>query len=147
MQILNKKALHNYEILESLESGIHLKGSEVKSLRTGRCNLKDAFVKVISGELWLVNAEIPRYKYDGDSEYDSRRSRKLLVKKKDLIYLNSKLKQGALTLIPLKIYLKGDIFKVQVALARGKKRYEKKAQEKKRDLERELLVEKRKYMI
>lgn len=147
MQILNKKALHNYEILESLEAGIHLKGSEVKSLRSGRCNLKDAFVKVISGELWLVNVEIPRYKYDGNSDYDSRRSRKLLVKKRDLIYLNSKLKQGTLTLIPLKIYLKGDIFKVQVALARGKKRYEKKAQEKKRDLDRELLVEKRKYMI
>jgi SsrA-binding protein len=147
MAILNKKALHNYEILESLEAGIHLSGSEVKSLREGRGNLKDSYVKIISGELWLVNAEIPKYKYDGSDNYDPTRSRKLLVKQRDLIYLNSKTKQGNLTLIPLKIYLKGNIFKVQVALARGKKRYEKKAQEKERDLERELLVEKRKYMI
>jgi len=147
MQILNKKALHNYEILESIEAGISLMGAEVKSLRGGRGNLKNSYVKIISGELWLVNAEISRYKYDGSQDYDSSRSRKLLVKKRDLVYLESKLKQGSLTLIPLKIYLKGNIFKVQVALARGRKRYEKKAREKRKDLERELLVQKRKYMI
>ncbi|HBB64700.1 SsrA-binding protein [candidate division WS6 bacterium RIFOXYD1_FULL_33_8] len=147
MQILNKKALFNYEVLERLEVGILLKGAEVKSLRDGRCNLGESFVKILSGELWLVNTEIPRYKYDGSEGYDSNRSRKLLINKKELVYLESKMKQGNLALIPLKIYSKGSIFKVEIGLAKGKKRYEKKLQEKERDLERELLVEKRKYMI
>lgn len=147
MQILNKKALHNYEILERLEVGIQLKGAEVKSLRMGRCNLGDSFVKVLSNELWLVNTDIPRYKYDGSPNYDSARSRKLLINQKELIYLQNKMKQGNLTLIPLKVYSKGSIFKFEIGLARGKKRYEKKLEEKERDLNRELLVEKRKYMI
>ncbi len=147
MQILNKKALHNYEILERLEVGIQLKGAEVKSLRMGRCNLGDSFVKVLSNELWLINTDIPRYKFDGSSNYDSARSRKLLINNKELIYLQNKMKQGNLTLIPLKVYSKGGIFKLEIGLARGKKRYEKKLEEKERDLNRELLVEKRKYMI
>lgn len=147
MQILNKKAFHNYEILEGLEVGIQLKGAEVKSLRMGRCNLGDSFVKVLNNELWLINTDIPRYKYDGSSNYDSARSRKLLINSKELIYLQNKMKQGNLTLIPLKVYSKGGIFKLEIGLARGKKRYEKKLEEKERDLNRDLLVEKRKYMI
>lgn len=147
MKITNKKALLNYEILERLEAGIVLTGAEAKSIREGRCNLGDSFVKIVSAELWLVNADIPQYKYDGSTTYDSTRSRKLLVSKKDLVYLNNKMKQGNLTLIPLSVYSKGSIFKVEISLARGKKRYEKKIAEKKRDLERELHLEKRKYMI
>ena len=147
MQILNKKGLHNYEILERLEAGILLKGAEVKSLRMGRCNLGDSYVKVLNGELWLVNTDIPKYKYDGSSDYDSSRSRKLLINKKELIYLQNKMKQGNLTLVPTKMYSKGSVFKVEIGLARGKKRFEKRAEEKKKDLDRELLVEKRKYMI
>lgn len=147
MQILNKKGLHNYEILERLEAGILLKGAEVKSLRMGRCNLGDSYVKVLNGELWLVNTDIPKYKYDGSPNYDSSRSRKLLINKKELIYLQNKMKQGNLTLVPTKMYSKGSVFKVEIGLARGKKRFEKRAEEKKKDLDRELLVEKRKYMI
>lgn len=147
MQILNKKAIRNYEILERLEVGMLLKGAEVKSLRMGRCNIGDSFVKILNDELWLINTDIPRYKYDGSSEYDSARSRKLLINKKELVYLQSKMRQGILTLIPLKIYSKGGVFKLEIGLARGKKRFEKKLEEKKKDLERELLVEKRKYMI
>lgn len=147
MEIINKKGLHNYEILERMEVGILLLGAEVKSLRTGRCNLGDSFVKVLNNELWLINTDIPRYKYDGSSNYDSARSRKLLINRKELIYLQSKMKQGNLTLIPIKIYSKRGIFKLEIGLARGKKRYEKKLEEKKKDLDRELLVEKRKYMI
>lgn len=147
MRIINKKALYNYEILERFEAGIVLTGSEVKAIRDSRCNLGDAFVKIISNELWLVNVDIPKYKYDGSSDYDSARSRKLLVKKGELTYLESKMKQGNLTLIPLSVYSKGRNIKVEVGLARGKKRYEKKLQEKERDLNRELLLEKRKYMI
>ena len=147
MKIVNKKAFFNYEVLERLEAGISLTGAEVKSVRDGRCNLGDAYVKVIGGELWLVNADIPKYKYDGSKEYDSSRSKKLLVKRKELTYFESKMKQGNLTLIPLSIYSKGPNLKVEVGLARGKKRYEKKLQEKQRDLERELHLEKRKFMI
>ena len=147
MRITNKKAIFNYEILEKLEAGIVLTGAEVKSIRDGRCNLGDAFVKVVSGELWLVNADIPKYKYDGSSDYDSNRSRKLLISNKEMIYLDSKVKQGNLTIIPISVYTKGPFIKVEIALARGKKKYEKKIAEKERDLERELHYEKRKYMI
>ena len=147
MKIVNKKAIFNYEVIERLEAGISLTGAEVKSVRDGRCNLGDSYVKVVGGELWLVNADIPKYKYDGSSDYDSARSKKLLVKRKELTYFESKMKQGNLTLIPLSIYSKGPNLKVEVGLARGKKRYEKKLQEKKRDLEKELHLEKRKFMI
>jgi len=147
MKIVNKKAFFNYEVLERLEAGISLTGAEVKSVRDGRCNLGDAYVKVVGGELWLVNADIPKYKYDGSPDYDSARSKKLLVKKRKLVYLESKVKQGNLTLIPLSIYSKGPNLKVEIGLARGKKKYEKKLQEKKRDLERELHLEKREFMI
>lgn len=147
MDIINKKGLHNYQILERLEAGIQLTGAEVKSLRSGRCNLGDSYVKILNGELWLINTDIPRYKYDGSENYDSSRSRKLLIKAKELIYLQSKMKQGNLTLIPVKIYSKGPLFKVEIALARGKKIHEKREDERKRDLDRELLVDKRKYMI
>jgi len=146
MNIVNKKALHNYQILERFEAGIVLTGAEVKSLRGGRCNLKDSYVKVLNDQLWLINADIAQYKY-GSPDYDSTRSRKLLIKKKELIYLQSKMKQGNLTLVPLRIYLKGKIFKVEVGLAKGKKIHEKRQEEKKRDMERELLLEKRKYMV
>ncbi|HNR28863.1 MAG TPA: SsrA-binding protein SmpB [Candidatus Dojkabacteria bacterium] len=147
MNIVNKKALHNYQILERFEAGVVLTGAEVKSLRGGRCNLKDSYVKILNGQLWLINADIAQYKYDGSSDYDSTRSRKLLIKKKELIYLQSKMKQGNLTLVPLRIYLKGNIFKVEVGLAKGKKVHEKRQEEKKKDMERELLLEKRKYMV
>jgi SsrA-binding protein len=147
MKIKNKKAFFNYEILESLEAGIVLTGAEVKSLKDNRGNLSDAFVKKIGGEYWVVNMEIPRYKYDGNPNYDSTRSRKVLLKKKEIVWLESKMKQGKLTLIPISIYSKGKMIKVQIGLARGKKRYEKKMAQRERDLDRELQREKRKYMI
>lgn len=147
MNIVNKKALHNYQILERFEAGIVLTGAEVKSLRDGRCNLKDSYVKILGGQLWLVNTDIPRYKYDGSSDYDSTRSRKLLIKRKELIYLQSKMKQGNLTLVPIRVYLKRNIFKVEVGLARGKKVHEKREEEKKKDMEMELHLEKRRYMV
>jgi SsrA-binding protein len=147
MKIVNKKALFNYEVLERFESGIVLTGSEVKSLKDNRCNLGDSYVKILSNEAWLVNADIPKYQFDGSQEYDSKRSRKLLLKRKEIVYFENKMKQGNLTLIPLSVYSKGRMIKVEIGLARGKKRYEKKLQEKQRELDRELLLEKRKYMI
>lgn len=147
MKISNKKATFNYEIIESFETGIVLTGAEVKSIKDGRINLTDSFVKIISGDLYLVNAEIPQYKYSSDEFYDARRSRKLLVKKKELVQIDSKLKAKKLVLIPLSIYTKGKLVKVEVAYARGRKRHEKKQREKEREMDRELLYENRKYVV
>lgn len=147
MKIVNKKATLNYELLDRFEAGIVLTGSEVKSIRDGRCNLSDAFVKILSNELWLVNCEIPQYKYANDEYYDSTRSRKLLVKREEIDKLESKMKQGNLTLVPVSVYTVRDKVKVEIALARGKKQYEKKLREKERDLDRELLRDKRKFML
>ena len=147
MKISNKKATFNYEIIESFETGIVLTGAEVKSIKDGRINLTDSFVKIISGDLYLVNAEIPQYKYSSDEFYDARRSRKLLVKKKELVQMDSKLKAKKLVLIPLSIYTKGKLVKVEVAYARGRKRHEKKQREKEREMNRELLYENRKYVV
>ena len=147
MKISNKKASFDYDILETFEAGVVLTGAEVKSVKEGRANLTDSFVKVIDGDLYLVNAEIPKYKYSSDEFYDSRRSRKLLVKKKELVQIDSKLKSKRLTLIPVAIYTKGKLIKVEVGFANGRKRHEKKEREKKRDMDRELLYEERKYVV
>ena len=147
MKISNKKATFNYEIIESFEAGIILSGAEVKSIKEGRVNLTDSFVKIISGDLYLINAEVPQYRYSTDEFYDSRKSRKLLVKRHELIQIASKLKAKNLLLIPLSIYTKGKLVKVEVAYARGRKRHEKKQSEKERDLDRELLYESRKFVV
>lgn len=143
----NKKAHRSYEVKDTLEAGIALTGAEVKSIRDNRVNISNAFVKVMGGELWLINAEITKYKYSSLERYDSTRSRKLLVKRNELNSLQSKSKQGGLTLIPLKLYFVRGRAKVLIALARGRKAYEKKALEKERSLEREFHREKRKYMV
>ena len=147
MKISNKKATFNYEIIESFEAGIILTGAEVKSIKEGRVNLTDSFVKIVSGDLYLINAEVPQYRYSTDEFYDSRKSRKLLVKRHELIQIASKLKAKKLLLIPLSIYTKGKLVKVEVAYARGRKRHEKKQREKERDLDRELLYESRKFVV
>ncbi|HOV29844.1 MAG TPA: SsrA-binding protein SmpB [Candidatus Dojkabacteria bacterium] len=147
MKISNKKANFNYQIIESFEAGIMLTGAEVKSIKNNRANLTDSFVKIINGELYLVNADIPRYKYDGRQNYDSRRSRKLLIKKSELIQIQSKIKSKNLILIPLSLYQTRGIIKVQVGLGRGRKKYEKKNREKEKDLNKELLYESRKYVV
>ena len=147
MKISNKKAYFDYDVLETFEAGIVLTGAEVKSVKDGRANLTDAFVKIINQDLHLVNGEIPRYKYSSDEFYDSRRSRKLLIKKKELVQIDGKLKSKNLTLIPLSIYTKGKLVKVEVAFARGKKVHEKREREKKRAMDREMLYEERKYVV
>ncbi len=145
--ILNKKAYRNYEIKETLEAGIILTGAEVKSVRDSRVVMGDSYVKVLNGELWLINTDIAKYKYSGDIEYDATRSRKLLVKRSQIEMLQSKTKQGNLTIVPLKMYFTRGKAKVLIGMARGKKIAEKKLLEKERDLERELHREKRKYVV
>lgn len=147
MKIANKKASFNYEILETLEAGVVLTGAEVKSIKSGRANIGDAYVKVINNELWLVNADIPKYQFTTDKNYDSARSKKLLVNRVQLAKLENKMKQGNLTLIPVSIYTVRGMIKVEVGLAKGRKYHEKREREKERDLDRELHIENRKYVI
>jgi len=147
MKIINKKARFDYEILESLEVGIVLRGMEVKSVKGGRVNISDAFVKVVGDELWLINADITKYQYATDEHYDSKRTRKLLIQRKQLDRLESKMKQGNLTLIPLSIYTVRGYIKVEVGLAKGKKYHEKRKAEKERDMDRDLLYESRKFVV
>lgn len=148
MQVVkNKKAFFDYEILETLEVGIVLHGHEVKSVKQGGLSFKDSYVIIKNEELFLFNASIAKYKHMSQDDYDPNRTRKLLASKKQIISLSSKIKQGNLTLIPLKAYVKNKKVKVEIGLGRGKKKYEKRADLKKKELERELHREKREYMI
>lgn len=125
MKIVNKKALHNYHILEHLEAGIVLSGAEVKSIRTGRIDLGEAYVKVLNGEAYLVNANIPRYNQAADKEYDAQKSRKLLLHKDQINSLIGKTSGKGVTLVPVSIYEKNNRFKVEVGLAKSKKEFDK----------------------
>ena len=147
MKIVNKKAHHNYNVKDSFEAGIVLTGSEVKSIRSGRCNLSDAYIKFLGNDLYLINADIAKYPYDGSNDYDSKRSRKLLLKRKELESLKNKMKQGRLVLFPLSIYTTRNLIKVEVGLGSGKRNYEKKSAEKDRDVKREMARIRRKHMV
>lgn len=125
MKILNKKALHNYYILESVEAGMVLLGSEVKSLRQGRIDLGEAYVRVTNGKVYLINANIPRYTQTAAREYEPFRSRKLLLHTDQINSFLGKISGKATTLVPVSIYEKNNRFKVQVGLARSKKQFDK----------------------
>src|SRR3989338_6599533 len=141
MKIINKKATFDYEILDRFEAGITLIGAEVKSLREGHAKLDGAFVRIIGAEAYLVNAQIFPYIYARPEGYDPKRTRKLLLHKKELTSLKSKLDGANLTLVPLSWYTKGSLVKLEVGLARGKKQYEKREAKKREDMKRELEVE------
>ncbi len=144
MKILaeNKKAGFNYEILERLEAGISLLGSEVKSAREGRISLKESFAEIKNGEVILLNCHISPYEAANRFNHEPLRPRKLLLHKQQIKRLTGKIKEKGLTLVPTKVYLneKGKI-KVEIALARGKRAYEKKETIKARDVEREIRAE------
>jgi SsrA-binding protein len=139
---VNRKARHEYEILETLEAGIVLTGTEVKALREGRCNLEEsyaAFLDPQSHELWLLNLHIGPYSHAAaHANHAPRRPRKLLLHKRQAIRLHSKVQEKGLTLIPLSLYFSGPYVKVELALARGKKLYDRREEIRRRDLEREL---------
>ena len=140
MKILNKKAFHDYTILEHVEAGIQLTGAEVKSLKGGHAQLDGAFVRIIGSEAYLVNAQIFPYLYARPPAggYDPRRTRKLLMHKKELLSLKGKIDGANLTLIPLSWYTKGPLVKLDVGMARGKKQYEKREAKRREDQKREL---------
>jgi len=121
----NRKAYHDYHLQDSVEAGIALTGTEIKSIRAGRVNLRDAFVRPEGDELWLLNAHIARYEPGSYLSHESTRPRKLLLHRKQIDKLTSKIQEKGFTLVPLQLYIKDDIAKVEVALARGKKLYDK----------------------
>ncbi len=121
----NKKAFHDYFVLESMEAGIELCGTEVKSLRKGGVNLKDSWCSIDNGELWIKGMHISPYEQGNIFNKDPLRVRRLLMHKKEILRLFGHLKQQNLTLIPLSVYFKGSLVKVQVGLCKGKKLYDK----------------------
>ncbi len=141
---VNKKAQRDFEILETMEAGIVLKGTEVKSLREGRVSFKDSFCRVKDGEVWLLNLHIAPYDHASRVfNHDPERPRKLLLHKREIKRLAGKLQERGLTLIPTKIYFnERGIAKVEIALARGKKKYDKREEIKRKEMERRM----REYM-
>jgi SsrA-binding protein len=133
----NRHAYHEYFIDSTYEAGLMLTGTEVKSLRDGRANLKDAYVLVKDGEAWLLNAHISPYSHGNRGNHDPTRTRKLLMHKKEIVQLGSKAQEKGYTLVATKLYFKNGRAKVEVGLARGKKLYDKRETEKKRMVDRE----------
>jgi SsrA-binding protein len=134
----NKKARHDYAILDSIEAGIALTGTEVKSLRAGRASLVDAFAQEREGEIFLYGLHIPEYAQGTWTNHAPRRTRKLLLKKIEIAKLLSKTREGGLTLVPLSMYFSDGWAKVEIALAKGKKSYDKRQDLAKRDADREI---------
>jgi SsrA-binding protein len=134
----NRKARHDYAILDTFEAGVVLQGTEVKSLREGRASLVDAFATVDDGEVWLRNVHIPEYVQGTWTNHAPRRTRKLLLHKKEILRLIGKSKESGLSLVPLSMYFKDGKVKVELALAKGKKSYDKRQDLAKRDAQREI---------
>jgi SsrA-binding protein len=136
----NKRGRFNYEILEAYEAGVILSGAEVKSIRKGQISLKEAFGTARGNELWLTNAHISPYKPAGNADYDPTHSRKLLLKKSEVIKIIGTIQAAGLTLIPLKVYDKNGRIKIELGVGKGKKKYDKreaiKLREQKREIER-----------
>jgi SsrA-binding protein len=133
----NRKARHDYEILETLEAGIVLCGTEVKSLREGAANLQDSYALIKGGELWLFGLHISPYSKGNINNHDPVRTRKLLVQRKQLRKLVARVAEKGLTMVPLSIYFKGPYAKVDLAIAKGKRSYDKREAIAKRDADRE----------
>ncbi|MDZ7374277.1 MAG: SsrA-binding protein SmpB [candidate division KSB1 bacterium] len=136
--VTNRKARHFYDILETIEAGIVLQGTEVKSLRQGKANIGDAYARIRNGEVWLEDAHISPYEHGTAYNHDPMRPRKLLLHKREIKRLVGKVQEKGLTLIPLRIYFKRGRAKVELALARGKKIFDRREAIKRRDQQREL---------
>ncbi len=134
----NRKAYHDYHIDETYETGIALTGTEIKSVRAGSVNLRDAYAQVRNGELWMMNVHIAPYEPASRQNVDPYRDRKLLMHRKEILRLFGKVQEKGYTLVPLKVYLKKNRAKVEIGLARGKKQYDKREAISKRDAAREM---------
>ena len=134
----NRKAFHEYHILETHEAGIQLMGSEVKSIREGNVSLKESYVLIRKGEAWLKGTHIASYSHTGIEGHELIRDGKLLLHKKEISRIGSKLAEKGLTAVPTKLYFKGGLIKLEVGLAKGKKLHDKRDSKKKRDVERDI---------
>jgi len=134
----NRKAFHEYHILEEFEAGIQLRGSEVKSIREGKASLKQSYILIRRGEAWLRGAHIASYSHTGYEGHEPVRDRKLLLHKKEIYKINSKLAEKGLTAVPIKLYFKGGFIKLEFGLAKGKKLYDKRDTKKKQDVQRDI---------
>jgi len=135
---VNLKAYHDYIILESLEAGIVLMGSEIKSIRAGRVNIRDAYAKPENGEIWLVNAHIAAYEAASHFGHEPNRPRKLLLHRHQINELTAEVSQKGLTLVPLKLYIKKGTAKLELGVARGKRLHDKRESIARRETEREI---------
>lgn len=133
----NRRAFHDYHVLETIEAGIELQGTEVKSLRNGRAQLQDGYVRVHDGEAWLLGVHISPYEQGNRSNHDPTRPRRLLLHRREIDYLRGKVQLQGLTLVPLRFYLKGNRIKVEIGLCRGKKLWDKRQAMAERDARRE----------
>ena len=138
MEIINRKARFDYEIEDEYEAGIALKGTEIKSIRNGKANIKDSYAIIRNNELYLLNSNISLYEEGNRFNHEETRTRKLLMHKREILKLKDKIEKEGYTLIPLKMYFKGSKLKVLIGLAKGKKNYDKREAIKKRDTEREM---------
>ncbi|HEV7569905.1 MAG TPA: SsrA-binding protein SmpB [Thermoanaerobaculia bacterium] len=136
----NKKAFHDYFVLQKAEAGLALTGTEVKSLRDGKANIKDSYVLFKDGEAFLFNAHISPYSHGNLQNHEPERNRKLLLHRREIEKLREQVVEKGLTVVPLRLYFKGGKIKVEIAVVRGKKLYDKRETEKKRELDREAAV-------
>ena len=134
----NRRARHEYEILETVEAGLVLRGTEVKSLRDGQVNFKDSYASIRNGEGWLLGCHINPYSHGTDANHDPERDRKLLLHKREIARLSGKISERGLTLVPLRLYFKEGRAKVELGLARGKKLHDKRATLREREVRREM---------
>ncbi len=139
MEIVNRKAQHDYFVEETLEAGIVLTGTEIKSIRAGNCNIKDCYGIVRNHEVYLLNMFVSPYKEGNIFNHEETRSRKLLLHKKEIKKIESAIEMKGLTLVPLKLYFKDNYLKVSLGICRGKKDYDKRESIKERDMKREAL--------
>jgi SsrA-binding protein len=141
----NRKARHDYFIEETFEAGLVLKGTEVKALRGGRANLKDSYARIIGGEVWVINMHISPYAFAYYDNHEPRRQRKLLLHQREIKKLYGKVNEMGYALVPLRLYFKRGKAKLLLGLARGKKKHDKRDSIRRRDQERELARERRRY--
>ncbi|MDZ4710807.1 MAG: SsrA-binding protein SmpB [bacterium] len=134
----NRKANFEYAILSRYEAGVVITGTEVKSLREGKVNLQESYGRVINDEVWVINLHINEYKFGNINNHEPLRNRKLLLHKKEIRKIKQELQEKGLTLVPLKIYFKNSLVKVELGIAKGKKLYDKRESIKKREVERKL---------
>jgi SsrA-binding protein len=134
----NRKALHDYFVENTYEAGIALTGTEIKSVRAHRVNLQDGFVQIRNGEAWLLNVHISPYEFGNRENHDPRRERRLLLHRQEIRKLQSKVSERGWTVVPLRLYLRDGLAKVEIALVRGKRLYDKRDAVAERDMDREL---------